>query len=79
MPLIKLTPLEATYLAWLDIRQLELSNPRTHFESHGVGLSDGVEFGTPGFLRMNFGCPTARVLEALTQMEKAYINSDGVL
>ena len=79
MPLIKLTPLEATYLAWLDIRQLELSNPRTHFESHGVGLSDGVEFGTPGFLRMNFGCPTARVLEALTQMEKAYIKSDGVL
>jgi cystathionine beta-lyase len=79
MPLIKLTPLEATYLAWLDIRALKLNNPRTHFESCGVGLSDGVEFGTPGFLRMNFGCPTTRVCEALAQMENAYNNSDCFL
>jgi len=79
MPLIELTPLEATYLAWLDIRPLELPNPRAHFESYGVGLSDGAEFGTPGFLRMNFGCPTARVLQALTQMEKAYKKSNCFL
>ncbi len=72
MPRIKVTPLEATYLAWLDIRQLKLHHPRPHFEKYGVGLNDGTEFGVPGFVRLNFGCPTSRLHEALERMKQAY-------
>ena len=75
MPKIRVTPLEATYLAWLDIRSLQLHHPRTHFEKHGVGLNDGTEFGVPGFVRLNFGCPPARLREALERMKIAYDDS----
>src|ERR1019366_8167415 len=34
-------PIEATYLAWLNIAALGLADPIAHFEKHGVGLSEG--------------------------------------
>lgn len=64
--------LEATYLAWLDARELKLPNAAKFFEDHGVGLSDGVPFGAPqGFLRLNFGCPRSQLDEALARMARA--------
>jgi cystathionine beta-lyase len=64
--------LEATYLAWLDARELQLPNPAKFFEDHGVGLSDGVPFGAPqGFLRLNFGCPRPQLEKALDRMARA--------
>ena len=57
--------LEATYLAWLDVRALGLAHPAAHFEAHGLGLSNGVDFGAPGFVRMNFGCTRAVLEEGL--------------
>jgi cystathionine beta-lyase len=63
---------EATYLAWLDTRELHLPNAAKFFEDHGVGLSDGVPFGAPaGFLRLNFGSPRAQLDEALARMAQA--------
>jgi cystathionine beta-lyase len=66
-------PIEATYLAWLDVKALGLKNPVAHFEHHGVGLSDGRYFGAePGsHLRLNFGCPRATLAEALGRMKRA--------
>lgn len=72
MPRIRMFPMEATYLAWLDVRDLGLEAPDRYFEDHGVGLSNGALFGTPGFLRLNFGCPPDRLKEALDRMEAAY-------
>ncbi len=71
MPGIVLHPMEATYLAWLDVRELKLEHPHRFFEDAGVGLSNGVDFGAPGFLRLNFGCPRARLLTALERMARA--------
>jgi cystathionine beta-lyase len=71
IPHIKMTPLEATYLAWLDVRQLNHPHPTALFEQHGVGLSDGASYGAPGFVRMNFGCPIAKLELALTRLEAA--------
>jgi cystathionine beta-lyase len=63
---------EATYLSWLDARELHLPNAAKFFEDHGVGLSDGVPFGAPaGFLRLNFGCPRTQLDEALARMAQA--------
>lgn len=62
---VKMAPVEASYLAWIDVRELGLDKPAAHFENHGLGLSDGSDFGAPGWLRLNFGCPRATLDDAL--------------
>lgn len=74
LPSVKLeAPLEATYLAWLNVTALGLADPIAHFEKHGVGLSDGAFFGAPrgAYVRMNLGCPRATLEEALRRMKSA--------
>ena len=71
LPGVRMAPVEATYLAWIDVRDLRLAKPAAHFEAHGIGLSDGSDFGAPGWLRLNFGCPRATLDEALTRFERA--------
>ncbi|WP_242392847.1 MalY/PatB family protein [Anaeromyxobacter oryzisoli] len=69
------TPVEATYLAWIDARATGLADPQRHFEAEGVGLSAGRAFGPgdlyQGFVRLNFGCPRAVLDEALLRMRRA--------
>jgi cystathionine beta-lyase len=71
MPRIQLFPLEATYLAWMDVRALGQSDPVAFFESFGVGLSDGAAFGSPGYVRFNFGTTEENVQRALDRMVTA--------
>ena len=71
LPGVRMAPVEATYLAWIDVRDLRLAKPAAHFEAHGIGLSDGADFGAPGWLRLNFGCPRATLDEALARMGRA--------
>jgi cysteine-S-conjugate beta-lyase len=71
MPGLRAARPEATYLAWIDARGLGVADPAAHFEEHGVGLSDGREFGTPGFVRLNFGCPRSLLREAMNRMARA--------
>jgi len=62
---------QATYLAWIDARGLNVSSPAKWFEAAGVGLSDGAEFDGPGFVRLNFGCRRALLAQALDRMAAA--------
>jgi cystathionine beta-lyase len=62
---------EATYLAWIDARELGVPEPVKFFESQGVGLYDGALFGTPGFLRLNFACPRKVLEQGLGRMAAA--------
>ena len=71
MPGLAMTPVEATYLAWIDARQTGIRQPGRFFESAGVGLSDGTDFDGAGFVRLNFGCPRSLLAEALRRMEVA--------
>lgn len=71
LPEIGLLPMEATYLAWLDVRPLGLADPVAHFEAGGIGLSNGVDFGVPGFLRLNFGCPPPLLEDGLARLAAA--------
>jgi cystathionine beta-lyase len=61
----------ATYLLWIDARKLGTDDPHRFFEEHGVGLSDGRDFGAPGFLRLNLGCARSLLEEALNRIESA--------
>ncbi len=71
IPGLKLMPVEATYLAWIDASGLPVSNPHAFFEEAGVGLSPGSDFGNPNFVRLNFACRRELLSEALERMEKA--------
>ena len=71
MPGLSMAPTEATYLAWIDARGLGVANPAQFFEEAGVGLSNGADFGLPGWVRLNFGCPKATLEEALKRMKAA--------
>lgn len=74
--LIKLTPIEATYLAWLDCRGLGLRDKELRdFFVHeaGLGLSAGISFGREGsgFMRLNFAISSAKMLQVIEKLQKA--------
>jgi cystathionine beta-lyase len=71
MPGLSVAHVEATYLSWIDVRETGIEDPVTFFEAAGVGLSGGSDFGLPGYLRLNFGCPRALLAEALRRMRVA--------
>jgi cysteine-S-conjugate beta-lyase len=73
MPGLTASRVEATYLAWIDTRGAGIDKPGDFFEAAGVGLSDGNQFGGPGFVRLNFGCPRAILQQALSRMHQALI------
>jgi cysteine-S-conjugate beta-lyase len=77
MPGLTASRVEATYLAWIDTRAAEIGNPGEFFEAAGVGLSDGGQFGGPGFVRLNFGCPRPILQQALGRMHQALIDAEA--
>jgi cystathionine beta-lyase len=70
-PPLSIAPVEATYLAWIDMRSTGLENPVRFFEEAGVGLQDGIEFDGPGYARLNFGCPRSLLQKGLDRMRAA--------
>ena len=73
MPGLSMTHVEATYLAWIDARQLGVEDPAAFFEAAGVGLSSGRDFGLPGWVRLNFACAPAVLKNALDRMHEACV------
>ncbi len=76
IPQIKVIHPEATYLVWLDFRNLPLSTDKIHdfvIKKAGLGLSDGAIFGGngKGFQRMNIACPRAVLNSSLDKLKKA--------
>jgi cysteine-S-conjugate beta-lyase len=77
MPGLAMAHVEATYLAWIDARSTGIADPAAFFEEAGVGLSDGADFGAPGFVRLNFGCSGTLLMEALRRMRTALAEKGG--
>ena len=81
-PGIKTTAPEATYLAWLDCRELgiEVSPYEFFLKSARVALNDGQPFGEggSGFVRFNFACPRSQMMSALEKMKLA-LNQAGLI
>ncbi|MGC8803441.1 MAG: MalY/PatB family protein [Bacteroidales bacterium] len=75
LPFIRHTPLEATYLVWLDFRSLRLSDTELRkavIERAKLGINDGPTFGPggSGFQRINIACPRAILSEALQRLKR---------
>jgi cystathionine beta-lyase len=68
---------EATYLAWLDCRRVEVPEGLTlqqHFIQHAkVALSEGLDFGEPGrgHVRLNFATSAEILEEILARLSAA--------
>ena len=71
LPQLKMSRVEATYLAWIDTRSLGKKTGASFFEEAGVRLSDGIPFHGPGFVRLNFACPRQTLLDALDRISAA--------
>jgi len=73
---ISITPIEGTYLAWLDCRGLGLKDKglREFFVNDAkLGLNAGISFSRDGsgFMRLNFAISSAKMSEVLTRLENA--------
>jgi cysteine-S-conjugate beta-lyase len=75
LPKIKLVKPEATYLLWLDCRELGMSDTQLRdffIKQCKLGLSPGTAFGEAGsgFMRMNIGTRRAVIEEALQSISR---------
>ena len=81
MPGVHMQAPQATYLAWLDCRELlERSSAPNAFERFlqgGVALNDGADFGTAGegFVRLNFATSRGVLERILDRMNEVCLAS----
>ena len=76
LPGIKVVRPEASFLVWLDCRELGLNQEELvdlFVNKARIALNDGAMFGKEGsgFMRMNVGMPRAKVKEVLERLKAA--------
>ncbi len=79
IPQIKSNIPQATYLVWLDCRDLKLSQPNLEefmLKKAKLGLNPGRVFqkGLEGFMRLNTACPRSVLEKAMKQLKEAVDN-----
>ncbi len=76
IPKVKTYAPDATYLMWVDCRELGLSDRELHdfmIQKARLGLIDGWVFGRglSGYMRLNAACPRSVLEQALRRLEAA--------
>lgn len=76
IPQIKVVPAEASYLVWLDFRELGMNTAELNeFLLHQarVAFNNGSPFGPEGegFQRINIACPRAQLVETCQRLKDA--------
>jgi cystathionine beta-lyase len=76
IPLLKVYPLEGTYLAWVDCTKLGMSDEELKefmLRKAKLWLDEGTMFGVGGsmFMRINLACPRSILKEALDKLSRA--------
>ncbi|SIO39773.1 MalY/PatB family protein [Fibrobacter sp. UWB11] len=74
---VKLVPMEATYLAWIDFNGTGLSPDKIQDRIRNkarLWLNNGILFGNTGegFQRLNLACPRSTLAEALNRLKVAF-------
>ena len=77
IPQIKVVIPKASFLLWLDCRELKLNQEdlnKLFVEKAGLALNDGEMFGKEGigFMRMNIGCPQSTLEKALENLKLCF-------
>ena len=76
IPSVSMLKPQASYLVFLDCRQLELTQEKLvnlFVDKAHLALNDGTMFGKQGegFMRLNVGCPRSVLQQALQQLKQA--------
>jgi cystathionine beta-lyase len=76
IPAIKVLKPDASFLVWLDCRDLHLSQnelEKLFIEKAHLALNSGTLFGSEGegFMRMNVGTARSVIIKALNNLKKA--------
>jgi cystathionine beta-lyase len=79
IPQVKMIYPEATYMVWLNFRELKLERKELNdfiLKKAKLGLNDGEVFGPggEGFHRMNLACPRSYVESAIKQLKAAVVH-----
>ncbi len=78
-PKIKVVRPQASYLIWLDCREMEMSQEALNnffVDKAHLALNDGAMFGLvgTGFMRLNVASPRCVIEKAMSQLAEAYEN-----
>ena len=71
LPQLRVTRLEGTYLAWVDISALGLTSDEVALRlltEGGVRVSPGSMYGDDRFIRINMACPRSQLQEGLRRI-----------
>ena len=73
---------DATYLMWLDCRELGMNNEELRdffIRKAGLGLNEGYTFGRSlsGYMRLNAACPRSILEQAMRQLKAAVLLQTG--
>ncbi|MEU3072939.1 MalY/PatB family protein [Streptomyces laurentii] len=78
LPELGWTPPQAGYLAWIDLRPLGIDSPEREaalqeelVTREKVAIMPGGTYGTPGFVRLNLGCPRAKAERGVDALVRA--------
>lgn len=73
IPGLKMEPLEATYLAWINYEKTGIKNFVEVLEKNGVGVQDASIFGGKGFFRLNFATTKENLKIAIERIRLSLI------
>lgn len=76
LPQLKVLPLEATYLVWVDCTEINQSSEslaRTILEKKNVWINEGTLYGSAGenFIRINIACPRVLLEKGLFKIAES--------
>ncbi|HPT14105.1 MAG TPA: PatB family C-S lyase [Bacteroidales bacterium] len=77
LPQIKPVRPEATFLVWLDCREMGMTDKELNdffLKKARLALNQGIQFGPggEGFMRLNIGCTKATLLKGLNRLKQAF-------
>jgi cysteine-S-conjugate beta-lyase len=73
LPGLKMLALQATYLAWIDVRNCPIPNLHERLLAAGVRLIEGKHFLGDGYMRLNFACPKVVLVEAISRIKRVIL------
>lgn len=76
LPRARMRPLQATYLAWLDLRAYGVADPAAAALAHGVRLGPGHDYqpGLDGHVRVNIATTAERLVRVVEGLRAAVVD-----
>jgi cystathionine beta-lyase len=77
LPRVKVLPLEATYLVWMDFSAMGQTSrviAETLLKTEHLWVNEGTIYGAngEGFIRLNIACPRQLLMEGLSKIKRWY-------